>query len=345
MKIVHLLFNLRYGGTETLLIDIVNNQVSLGHDVSLILINDIHEQTLLEKISGDVKIKFLNRHEGSKNPLWIWRLNRAILSEKPDIVHAHNVKALGLIYCKHNYKLVFTYHTTGIVNPWVRKLDMQFAISNAVREDVTARGYGDAKVVYNGIAVDDIVTRQHSDEVPTHFKFVQVGRLNKLKGQDFTIEALSKVKHKNLTIDFIGDGDFRDYLEDLAKRLGVSDRVNFLGTRTRKEIYNILYKYDCGLMTSRIEGFGLTLAEALAAKLPVITCNLPGPLEVVDNGRFALTFISENPDDLSQKMDEMIEYYEKHTQLAENAAYDFVINNFSIKSTVARYLAAYEAIK
>lgn len=50
MKIIHVLFNLRTGGTETMLIDIVNNQQAMGYDVTLLLINDGHEEHLLASV-------------------------------------------------------------------------------------------------------------------------------------------------------------------------------------------------------------------------------------------------------------------------------------------------------
>jgi glycosyltransferase involved in cell wall biosynthesis len=340
MRITHLLFNLRTGGTENLLLDIVNGQAAIGHDVTLILINDKHEQRLINQISNKVNVVYLNRREGSKNPIWLLRVNYAILKSKPQIVHVHNLMALGLIHCKR-YKLVFTHHTTGIPNRWAYKVDQQVCITKAVQDDITSRGFADSKVVYNGIDLKRIAHKDNYD-ITQSIRIVQVGRLNStVKGQDCTLRAIAKIGNKNISIDFIGDGESRQELETLATQLGISSQVRFKGSLERKDIYSQLKDYDIAILSSRIEGFGLTLAEAMAAKVPVLTSDLPGPLEVVDGGHLAEVFKVDDDSNLAEKINSIISNYDKHVLLAQNDAYNFVMDTFDISMTINRYLKIY----
>ena len=68
MKIVHCIFSLKYGGAETLLIDVINEQ-SLNHSVSLIIINSEYDSELLKTINKNIKITFLNRVAKSRSLL------------------------------------------------------------------------------------------------------------------------------------------------------------------------------------------------------------------------------------------------------------------------------------
>ena len=167
MNITHLLFNLKIGGTETMLIDILNRQAAAGHKVSLILINDEHDEELIATISGEVNIIRLNRPLGSKNPLWLLTMRRAIAATHPDAVHAHNVMALGLVRGPRRYPLFFTLHTTGIGRPdLIRRADRLFSISQAVADDLRTRFGFDSIVVPNGIETATIRRRGHDSPAP-----------------------------------------------------------------------------------------------------------------------------------------------------------------------------------
>jgi glycosyltransferase involved in cell wall biosynthesis len=342
MRITHLLFNLRTGGTENLLLDIINGQAALGHEITLILINDKHEDQLIKRINRDVNVVYLNRPEGSKNPIWLLKFNYALLRSKPQIVHVHNLMALGLIYCKH-YKVVFTHHTTGIANRWSKKVDQQVCITKAVQDDIRLRDFKDSVVVYNGIDLKNIQHRTkpfNSNDI----RIVQVGRLNDLKGQDCTLKAIANLKNKSISLDLIGDGLSRQYLEDLTKTLNISDQVCFKGSLVRDDIYSQLKNYDIAILSSRVEGFGLTLAEAMAAQVPVITSNLPGPLEVVDGGKLSEVFNVDNDKELTAKIEAIINNYSKYEARAKNEAYSFVMDSFDISMTVKRYLEIYSRL-
>ena len=89
MKIVHLIWAFPIGGAETMLVDIINEQVK-NNKVSLIIINKNYDNNLLFTINKDVSIVRLNRKSGTFNPFPIISLNWFLLKEKMDVLHCHN---------------------------------------------------------------------------------------------------------------------------------------------------------------------------------------------------------------------------------------------------------------
>ncbi len=97
------------------------------------------------------------------------------------------------------------------------------------------------------------------------------------------------------TIQFVGDGETRLAVEAEAERLGMKDRVQFLGNRT--DIPELMAKAHVFALCSKWEGFPLTILEAMRAGLPVIASRVGGVPESVIDGQNG--FLVE-PSDLSQ---------------------------------------------
>ena len=86
MKILHLIFSLNIGGSENLLVDLINQQV-ISNEVTLCIINNAYNETLLSNINKKIKIVLLNRKESSHNICDVFRLNFILIQAKPDIVY------------------------------------------------------------------------------------------------------------------------------------------------------------------------------------------------------------------------------------------------------------------
>jgi len=97
-----------------------------------------------------------------------------------------------------------------------------------------------------------------------------------------------------LTIDFVGDGPSLEYLVAIAADAGVTEFCNFIGAKARRDIYQTLCHYDLLVQPSRFEGFGLTVAEGMAAKIAVIVSDIEGPMEVIGSGKFGHHFKSND---------------------------------------------------
>lgn len=348
MKIVHVIFSMNTGGAELMLVDIMNRQVRRGHDVHLLIINNQYTPSIIESVDPKVKVHYIGRPEGSRNPWWILKYNLKLRYLKADVIHFHHDGAVGMVPVLPRHAVnVGTIHAPGIAIKHYKHLDRVFAISNGVRNDTLKRTGVDSTVVYNGINTDDIVPADSQSLPGQSFKIIQVGRVSiDVKGQDILIRAIARLTGQgyDITVDFIGAPFDRPVLDELAKELGIHDRVNYLGLRDRRYIYSHLKDYNLLAVPSRYEGFGLTLAEAMAAKIPVLASDTEGPAELLADNTYGELFKNEDVDDCARALKQIIDNYPKYMAIARDKAYHYAIDNFSIASTVANYINQYQEL-
>src|SRR5207247_1768501 len=115
-----------------------------------------------------------------------------------------------------------------------------------------------------------------------------VGRLSPEKGQNVLLQALPSVlaAFPQAACVLAGEGPARAALEAEARRLGIGDRVVFLGLR--RDVPMVLAALDLFVQPSIYEGFGLSLLEAMAAGLPVVASRVGGIPELIEDGRTGL---------------------------------------------------------
>lgn len=340
MRIVHIVWELGTGGVETMLVDIVNEQIKT-EVVAVAVVNEHFEQFLLHKIDSRCTVKLCGRKRGSRNPIpWI-KLNTFLFCWKPDIIHFHLEGMRKMVI--HPAPKVFTIHnlhTSGAEFGYYKQL---YAISEGVRLITQQQGYN-AILVWNGIRTDDIKTKEDNFFTPGSLcKIVCVGRLyTPHKGQDVLIGALGLLKQQgvvNYHLDVIGDGESHEQLERLVSELGLKNNVSFLGQRDRTYIYEHLKDYDLFVLPSRSEGFGLSAAEAICAKLPVIVCDLESVKPLIADGRYGVMFHTENIQSLADKI---IFFLQKGVEISDlEEARQYIKDNFEIRRTASKYIKEY----
>jgi glycosyltransferase involved in cell wall biosynthesis len=344
VKIVHIIFALQTGGSETMLVDIVNEQV-LKVDVNLVIINDSYNKELVQKIDNKVKVYFINRKEGSRNPFNVIKLNALLYYLKADIIHCHNHNIIPLFLSIFRRKAILTLHCMGIPTIYLIKYIKLFAISKAVKSDILERSNIISEVIYNGIHNDIIQVREKQPFVRI-FKIVQIGRLDHaIKGQHLVIEAIHTLKTQglnNIQFDLIGTGNSELFLKELVAKYELEKEINFLGLRNRNYIYSHLKNYDLLIQPSLFEGFGLTIIEGMAAKLPVLVSDTNGPIEIIENGKYGYFFKRNDSENLSLSLKALIESYSlNETSQKIEKAYLHVCDSFSINKTSQQYLEQY----
>ncbi|ATR99196.1 glycosyltransferase [Porphyromonas gingivalis] len=340
-KIVHCICSFNVGGAETMLVDIMNEQV-LKYEVTLVILNDSYSQSLLDKLVPAVKIVKINRPSGSRNPWYIALLNYRLLLENMDVLHLHSSSLSGLIFGFRS-RAFYTCHDVG-VRFAPHKVSRVFAISHSVAEDIRIRyGYDNVSVVPNGINVEAILPREPrlGDGL---IRIVNVARLNhQKKGQDILIKAIALLRDRgldNLSVAFIGEGDSRELLEKLSEDLNVSEQVRFLGLKDRDYIYQHLCDYDLMCHPSRYEGFGLTVAEGMAANLPVLVSTGDGPCEIIGQGKYGFSFENGSAESCADALEYMVRNYDDIVAKVDIAR-KHIESEYSVKRMVAQYIQAY----
>jgi glycosyltransferase involved in cell wall biosynthesis len=110
-------------------------------------------------------------------------------------------------------------------------------------------------------------------------KLLYVGRIVEDKGVQYLLRALGHTNNFCLTI--IGEGPFLDQLKVIVKSCGISNKVNFLGSKSSQIIKNILKNTDCFVNPSLAEGLPTTVLEALSMGVPTVATNVGGTADVL----------------------------------------------------------------
>ncbi|MFR0667177.1 MAG: glycosyltransferase family 4 protein [Faecalimonas umbilicata] len=114
------------------------------------------------------------------------------------------------------------------------------------------------------------------------FLVLSVGELNENKNQKVIIQAISLLKDKNIHYILCGKGDQMDTLKNLAKEKKLGKNVHFLGYRT--DVVDICSQADIYVMPSKREGLPVASLEAMYCGLPLVTSNIRGLTDVMENG-------------------------------------------------------------
>jgi len=287
-------------------------------------------------------------------------VHRAIRAERPDLVHTHLVHAdiyggaaarlLGIpcVSTRHNddrYLLgPFRYVDRAFARP-ARKL---IAISDAVRAFLTRAGHDPAKLVTIHYGLDELPAAP-SDPTPAEAGVpadtplaLAVGRLIAQKDHATLLRAFALVHAKlpQARLAILGSGPLEAETRALAAELGLADAVLLPG---RTEIRDWLVRADVFVHSSRWEGFGIVLLEAMLAGLAVVATRVSAVPEVVVDGETGLLVEAGDPAGLAAHLEALLTDRERATTLGE-AGRQRALTDFSVGRMAERTMALYDEV-
>lgn len=112
--------------------------------------------------------------------------------------------------------------------------------------------------------------------------------------------------------------------------------------KNQEWIYHNLCNFDLFIQPSRFEGFGLTVAEAIAAKVTVLVSNIQGPMEIIDDGKYGIIFKSEDEEDCALKLKEFMAQGKDKSQI--ESAYMHIVEKYDVSITIKKYLEVYRSL-
>lgn len=173
----------------------------------------------------------------------------------------------------------------------IRKADFITAVSESLADKIQQLESTEVSVIPMGINQGFFEVRRSKVDSQS---IISVGRLDRQKGFQDVIKALPEIPKYHYTI--IGEGSDRKFFEELAKKHGVQDRVYLVGSKTPGEIMQLYQTAGLFILPSRTEGFGLSVVEAMASGIPVITSDIEALSVHTKKG----DGISVNTQDISQ---------------------------------------------
>ena len=293
-KVTHLITTIERGGAEKQLLTLASEQVQSGLKVEVIFLKGKSELKKEFEESG-VEVNSLLVEKSFLKQIFLFS---KYLRKNPSPVHAHLPKSelLAAIVVPNKY-FIFTRHNSepfwpsgprifsNLLSKFVCKRASQgIAISNAVKSYLIKRGeipigytinvvyYGFQKdILTNSVGLNSITNLMNSQS--SNFKIGTIGRLVPQKDYPTLLSAFSNVlkSFPNVELYVVGKGYLQKELIKLSKTLGIHDKVHWVGKT--EYIKEFLSKIDLFILSSKYEGFGLVLLEAMVSKKPIIAAN------------------------------------------------------------------------
>jgi len=192
------------------------------------------------------------------------------------------------------------------------------------------------RVIYNAVDLEVFTPGQQARQrirnqlaiEPRDIVIGFVGRLHPVKGPDLLIEAMSLLLKKSprYLLIMLGEGPQRCFLEALAERLGITDRVRFLGFH--ENVSEVMNVFDIGVIPSRQESFGIVALEYMSMKIPLVCSAVDGLAELVSDEETALVPADNTPKEIARSIERLADNRELCDQLAEAASH--YCENFSV---------------
>ena len=222
------------------------------------------------------------------------------------------------------------------------RVDAVIAQGAFLKATVEELGVDPAKVhvIHNGVNL-----KEFSQGKPFgHHRPYMLGLGNWIprKGFDVLLRAFAMLRDDAPDLLLAGRGGEEEKLKTLARELGITQRVRFVGFiqgQPKVDLYRGAMFFVC---PSRIEPFGNVILEAMASGLPVVASNIGGNTELVNDGERGLLFESENSEALAKAMQIMLESPDQVRRMAEAASR--YIETFDWPLATQRYVELYEQL-
>jgi len=275
----------------------------------------------------------------------------AVIAESPDLVHANSIRAgLVMTIATAWLRVPVIWHVHDLLprhplSSAIRFVAFAFgrtrivAVSDAVKERFRGsllrwfESRVNITVVHNAVEIETFYpdcllrskTRRSLGLSESEIIIGTVGQLTPRKGQLELIEAFAELvpAFDNIKLVIVGAAVFnRDYeyaetLRGAVKRLGISDRVVFLGQR--EDVPAMTRAFDISVVNSRAEPFGLTVVEAMASGTPVLATAVDGIPEIVTHGQDGWLVDSSDRTALVEGLRKLIAAPELRDQLSARA--------------------------
>lgn len=296
------------------------------------------------------------------------KMAEVIRREKLDILHVHYAipHAVCAILAKQmadtNVKIVTTLHGTDIsvlgydltlaeaIKFGIEKSDAVSAVSYALKEQTVNILAPDKEINVIHNFIDERIYRKVDGSnlkaaygiEPDEKVLIHVSNFRKVKRVDDVIRAFSKIAEQiSAKLLLVGDGPERTRLCDLVKKLGIEDKVLFLGKQDHlEELYSIS---DLMLLLSEKESFGLVALEAMACGVPCIGTNVGGIPEVIIDGQNGFICNLGDLDEISRKALLLLTNKEMHNEFSLHAL-ETPNKYFQSKLIVEKYENLYNSL-
>jgi glycosyltransferase involved in cell wall biosynthesis len=272
-----------------------------------------------------VEIPALSRDShGTSDLRALSQLRAALRAFQPHLVSAHSSKAgilarlaarsLGLpaLFTAHGWAFTDGVPTIQRVGArWIERGASPLAqriilVSDYDRRIAIRSKVGDPDklhVIHNGMPDVPPEDRARPERSPA--RIVMIGRFADQKDHATLFRALTRLMDREWCLDLVGGGSRQGKARELAAKLGIADRISFMGLRT--DVSKLLARAQVYALCSRWEGLPRSIIEAMRAGLPVVASDVGGVAEIVEDGATGYLVPRGNAGVLAARLRELLE--------------------------------------
>lgn len=345
-KVAVIIPSFAVGGAEVMVSQLITHLDTSRFKVLVIVLYDrvsTHIQKSVDK-SG-VQVKYLQKRKSEKLR-GFWLMYHSLSEFRPDIIHTH----LSFIYTvpwilTHKVTAIHTVHCNPYEDQYKRILAYLMRRKKLVQIAISKKNAEELKEIYHTEKIEQIPNPVDAKKFAISNRkirkkglvFLCVGRLEPVKNHKLLLESFRRLleHYPGQKLLLVGDGSCREELEALSKQNGTEQHVIFYGSVGNVEkFYEVA---DVFVLCSLSEGLPMSVLEAMAAALPVISTNVGGIPDIVKkNG----VLISENdPQILAEAMEYMVSHEEERRNMGELGRK--MVREFDIDRIVEQYEKIY----
>lgn len=226
-------------------------------------------------------------------------------------------------YFKTEHK--YCWNKNFLFEKYIKKLDEYIVLTKSDKKNLFEQFNINSKVIYNPISF-----KTKNKSLCTKKNIIAIGRLTSQKGFDNLLKSFKLMCDEvdDWRLKIVGDGEDRSNLMKLAQELKIEHRVEFLPFTS--DIEGLLRESSLYAMSSRWEGFGLVVTEALELGVPVISFDTSGPFEILSNHECGVIVKNNDVKSFSRGLIDLALNEEKRKKYSRNAikrAKDFYEEN------------------
>ena len=188
---------------------------------------------------------------------------------------------------------------------------------------------------------------KNHNKLNSQIQIGSIGRLAPVKNYQWLIKIIAIIKNeynKNIHLSIAGSGVMYDTLNDIIKQHKIESCVSLLGNVNREDIPEFLSTLDIYVQSSLSEGSPLTIKEAMAASLPIISTNVGGISELIINGETGLLIEPNNQIEFIDALNKLIDMDIKERSKMGANAFIYAKKNYSIESLADKNRNIYQSL-
>lgn len=327
MKVLHVLNSRIYSGAEKVACQIIK-AFEQGDRVDMIYTSP--ESEIVREMLEAQGVKYF-----PMTSLTPKELKRIIDQEKPDLIHAHDMRA-GFVstLCCGKLPVVSHIHNNAYDARGISPKSIAYILAGLKAKHIlwvsksSFEGYAFHKlfakkssVLFNIIDARQIYEKRDQDDNTYNFDMIYVGRLTYQKDPQRLMRLCARVKTSkpDVKLAVVGTGELEAETKALCEELGLQDNVQFLGFQSNP--IKMIADSKALVLTSRWEGTPMCALEAMALGTPVVSTPSDGMMDLIDNGVHG--YLHEDDESLAESLLRIICDADHRQLLSENAKAKF----------------------